>query len=473
MRNPKSIALLLIGLFGAPFLSHAQTITREEFLNQLKERHPLFEKERLTSRIEKEERNSFLGAQDWNVLSSVDLVHEEPALPVLAPEETDAVAVSAGVERLFWKTGGRLSTSLTSSRASLEVDPSLGFPGSFYEHRFEITYTHPLMRNRNGFLDRLLYDLKQFDIDSSDVLAIENMEDFLAGSEAKYLDWVFLTEYKKIVSERLGLSEEELARTRRKREANLVDQADVIRAEDAVRIWKQSQVLVESQWDGLQAELAVLTQNDELYKVGPDFNLYDVVEQVALKDAMSRLKEKSRLISLLDIRLRQLEHVRRGFEDTSKPDLALVARFNTKNADEDFGDSLETDKIDALVGLQFSVPLGNRTAKAQIRKTGLQIAQIRKQRDEVTLTLTSALANLHIQIRKLEEVLKLNREQIKSAKERTKEELKLYDQGRGELTFVIQSRDNEQNAKLTYAQNALTYHKLLIEYRALMDELYQ
>jgi len=41
------------------------------------------------------------------------------------------------------------------------------------------------------------------------------------------------------------------------------------------------------------------------------------------------------------------------------------------------------------------------------------------------------------------------------------------------LTFVIQSRDSEQAAKLTYAVNALTYQKLLLEYRALMDQLHE
>ncbi|MFQ5823388.1 MAG: hypothetical protein ACE5JB_04970 [bacterium] len=71
----------------------------------------------------------------------------------------------------------------------------------------------------------------------------------------------------------------------------------------------------------------------------------------------------------------------------------------------------------------------------------------------------------------MEKVLTLNQEQIESAKAKTEEELKLYNQGRGELTFVIQSQDSEQNAKFTYAGNAPTYHKLLIEYRALMNQL--
>ena len=73
----------------------------------------------------------------------------------------------------------------------------------------------------------------------------------------------------------------------------------------------------------------------------------------------------------------------------------------------------------------------------------------------------------------LVEVLRLNREQIASAREKTREELKFYSQGRGNLTFVIQSRDSEERAKSTYAENALTYQKLVIQYLALTDDLYR
>ena len=469
----KTILLLITGFYSLTSLLYAQTITQEEFLNQLRRVHPVFEKEKLTAQIEKQEQKSLLGTQDWNVISSVNFIHEEPAVAIAGPEKTDAFTVDGGVQKLFWKTGGRLSASFSSSRANIKIDPFYGFPESFYQNQISLTYTHPLLKNRNGFLDRFQYELKQYDIDFSDIQALENQEDFLANCAAKFLDWVFLTEQKKIVSERLKLSEEELSRTKRKREANLVDEVDVIRAEDAVRIWRQNQVLVESQWKALQAELAVLSQNDGLYDVSPQFDLYQVEELIPLSDAISQLKESSRLIKTLSIRLKQLQYARRGFEETSKPDLSLMTQFSTKNLDESFGKSLGMDKPDALVGLQFSVPLGNRTARSQVAKTDLQIAQLEKQLDEVTLSLTSALTNLHIQIKELEEVLKLNQEQIESAKEKTEEELKLYNQGRGQLTFVIQSRDSEQNAKLGYAQNALTYHKLIIEYRALMDQLYE
>ncbi|MGB2980174.1 MAG: TolC family protein [Candidatus Zixiibacteriota bacterium] len=471
MRPLKTILLVITGFCSITSFSRAQTITQEEFLNQLKQMHPVFEKEKLKAQIEKEGQKSLLGTQDWNIISSATFAHQEPAIAIAGPERTDAFMISGGVEKLFWRSGGRLSASFSSSRANLKIDPFYGFPDSYYENQFSIAYVHPLLKNRIGFLDRLQYELKQYDIDFSDVQALENQEDFLANSAAKFLDWVLLTEQKTIASDRLSLAEEELARTKKKRQAHLVDQIDVIRAEDAVSIGKQNQMLVESQGKSLQAELAVLSQNEELRNLSPQFDLHEVEQLIPLEDAISEVKTKSRIIRAINIRLRQLELVRRGFDETAKPNLSLLAQLNTKNLDESFGKSLAMDKPDALVGLQFSVPLENRTAKYQVTKTDLQISQLQKQVDEVTLELSSALTHLHIQITELEEVLKLNEEQIESARQKTEEELKLYNQGRGDLTFVIQSRDNEEKAKLTYAQNSIFYHKLILQYRALMDEL--
>ncbi len=472
MRQSRHFFIHLIGLFALASSSYSQTITREDFLDRLKQVHPIFEKEELTPRIESEERSSLRGAEDWNIFSSVNLSHEEPAIAIAGPEETDAISFEGGFDRAFWKTGGRLSASYSSFRASLEIDPLFRVPDLFYQNQLTVTYTHPLMRNKSGLLDRLQHDLKQYDIDFSEVRSFENREDFLAGIAQQFLDWVFLEEQERIIQERLRLSEEEYERTKKKREAHLVDQADVIRAEDAVRFWKQNQMLIESQRKSLQAELAVLSKNNELYNMSPEFPLYEPVELAPLDDAITVLKEQSRLIRALDIRLKQLGHSRLGLENTLKPDLSLVARFNIKEAALDFPGSLKMEKPDAMVGLLFSVPLGNRTIKHQITKTDLQVKQLEKELENVTLSLVAALTEVHIQISELEKVLALNKEQIVSARERTEEELKLYNQGRGELTFVIQSRDNEQNAKLTYASNALMYQKLVVVYQSLTDQLY-
>lgn len=184
------------------------------------------------------------------------------------------------------------------------------------------------------------------------------------------------------------------------------------------------------------------------------------------------MKNDSRLLKTIGIKLDQLAVWRGGFVNEQQADLTLVAQLGFKRADESFGKSLLVDKPDARIGLRLGFPLGNRTAKSKVVRTDLQVLQLEKRYEELTLDLISAVANVHTRIVELDRVLDLNREQIESARRRTEQEQKLYNQGRGELTIVIQSRDSEQAAQLIYASNALTYHKLLLKHRELTDQLH-
>lgn len=486
MKYLKSILVVFTGLYTPCLMSQVQTVTMEQFLDRLKRAHPLFESEWLNVELEEERKRSYLGDKDWHITSGPYYTRTNP-LPQssLIPETVNQVRLGARAQRLFWKTGGRLSFSWSSDFTDqiglqdfeIQLDPSapplvfdLG-PSSYYQNELAVRYVQPLLKNRKGFLDRLEYDLKDFDIDYAKAQAMENQEDFLASMAAKFLDWVLLTEQKRITRDRLELSQEELVRTNKKREANLVDEVDVIRARNAVRIAKRNKMLIESRWKALQGELAVLSRDDALYDARPEFDLYEQQQLPTLEEARTELRRASRLIQSLNIRLDAFQYARKGFEEGLKPNLSLVTELNIKNLDSGFGESLLMDKLDTYVGLEFSIRLKDRNAKAQIIKNDLFQNQVRKQILDLRLSLIAALTNIYIQIEELEEVLRLDVEQIDSARAKTREELQLYNLGRGELTFVIQSQDTEENAKLTYASDALTYQKLIVRYRALMDEL--
>ena len=124
------------------------------------------------------------------------------------------------------------------------------------------------------------------------------------------------------------------------------------------------------------------------------------------------------------------------------------------------------------VSLVFLKYFGNSTLNKQVEELDLQVKQIDLDKANVLMSLAANMRSLLIQLAEIEKVLFLNRDQIMSAGEKTVEELMMYNQWRGQLTFVVQSRDNEENAKLTYADNAALYHMLLLQYRALLDELF-
>jgi outer membrane protein TolC len=474
------LAILLIFFFVS--LGHAQSITLDEFLDKIQQSHPFFVKESLSVEIENTAQQGLLGAEDWTVSGTSFFTHQKLlASSSFSPDRLDILGAEAAAERAIWRTGGRFSLSWSSQFSDQKVpDIVIPFPdgnmivptgpSEFYQHRVYASYAHPLLQNYNGKLDRLEYELSDYDIDFTEVQTLENQEGFLVDLAGRFLDWVLLTEQKRISEERKLLAEEELERTVKKRKSYLVDQVDVLRAEDAVRIAEQNVVLVESQWKALRAELSVLCQSEDMCQKSPQFDLYNIEQLPSPEEARRQLRSQSRILSTLNIRRDQLLHLREGYEEQSRPQLLLNLGAGLQGGDDQFGDALKLDKPDMSVSLVFQYPLENHSAQANISKTILEVDKLDQEIESISLDLESGMVNLLILIQEMEKVLQLNQEQIESSRAKTKEELELYNQGRGDLTFVILSRDSEQAAKLTYAGNAAAYQQLVLQYRGLVDE---
>jgi outer membrane protein TolC len=389
------------------------------------------------------------------------------------------MSVGAGVERKFWKTGGKFSLSWSSGFINQNspdiIIPGIvtipSAPGTFYQHGVFATYTHPLLKNNEGKLDRLSYDLAAFNISGSTIRSVENQEEFLFTVGTAFLEWVLLHEQIQIALERLGLATEQLGETERRRASNLVDKVDVLRAGDAVRISKQNIMLLESRFRAKRAELATMSRSDVMYTQTPEYDLYQLETLPGLDTVIADLKNRSRRRLMLETVQNQLALQRDGLTESRRPSLDLKLAAGLQEGDEKPLGSLVLQKPDFLVGLQFSYPIGNRTVVADIEKADLQLRQIDDEIHVVELELEAAVRNIWIQLKDMEEVMQLNREQIASAQEKTGEEFSLYKQGRSQLAFVIQSRDNEENSKLIYAQNASLYKILRLRYHAIMDEL--
>lgn len=464
-------------------ISYAQNITMKDFFESVQKTHPFFVKESLSAEIEMKKQERLLGSQDWIISSSPYYMYQKPVSSGLGyPEEISMVAGNVALEKVLWSTGGRFSLSWTSDYTDQTIPDIViplspqdivipAGPAKSYANKAYLTYSQPLLQNFGGKLDKLEYELSQYNIDFVKIQTLENQEEFVLDLGMRFLDWVLLTEQNWIAKERLALAEEQLKQIERRWAANLVERVDVLRAEDAVRIAKQSIVLIESHWKAKQVELAVIAQVKELYDLSPEFDIYTQQTLPELDEAIVQLMESSRILNALNVRRDQLSHLVEGYRETKRPQLYLSVGAGLQDGDEELGNSLGFDKPDVFVALDFRYPLGNRTAKADVAKTELELRQTDKDTENIALELESGAKNLLILIKEMEKVLVLNQEQVESARMKTKEELRLYNQGRSDLTFVIQSQDNEEIAKLTYAENAVSYQKLVLQYHALMDEL--
>ncbi len=476
MKFSRAILLIPACLGCLLSLTQAQTITLDRFVELVKTNHPLFAREALAPKIEAHGRDIYLGSKDWTISSGPSFARQRPIPPgAFTPTQVDYTRIDAGLQRTFWTTGGRITlgwqSDLTDQNLDEELAATFDIPLKYYQNNAYITYSQPLLQNFRGELDRLGYEISQYSVAVADVQALENQEDFLLRMGLQYLDWALLVEQAAIATERLHLAEQQLEQARKKRKANLVDAVDVLRAEDAVRIAEQGVVLINAQQKGKQAELAVLSRFSELSQLSPEFDLYQRVEVPGLEEAGARLRQDARVLTVLAQQQALLERQLQGFDEMTRPQLYLNTQLTLKSGASQFGDAVGLDQSDVGVSLQFSYPLGNRSARNRVTKTALQVRQIQLAEEEVALSLEAGLQNLLIQLTEFEKALDLNEKQIETARQKTNEELKRYNQGRSDLTFVIQSQDGEERARLTYAQNAATYQGLNLRLEALLDEL--
>jgi len=472
-KNKKTVGYLILWVIASilPLSARAETIGLAEYLQQIQAEHPFFKQQALDGEIERAQQQRFLGDEDWVVSASPGYRHSERTNSNgFTAEKRDGLVLGAGLARTFWSNGGRISVDYHYSHIEQQFAAPLG---TFDEHGngLSVTYMLPLMKNRGGELSRLEYELQRFTVDHSDLASVERREAYLEQHALLFIDWVFVDEQQRIAANRLALADKELIRTKQKRRSRLVAEVDVLRARDAVINARQHLSAIKTQWLALQAELATHAMDRSLYQMSPHFDLYALKVLPSVAEARDDLHQSARQLHQIDVQLAQSERLLGGLDNQLAPELELMLSGGLNSEADHLSGSTSFDQPQYALGLNFRYPLGQRTVRADVNKARLQQQQLRAARSSLELQLEAQLRNFLVQLEQLEGVMALNREQIEVAQLRTKEELSRHNQGRSELSFVIQSRDNEQNAQFSLATNAARYQKIWLRYTALMDVL--
>ena len=105
------------------------------------------------------------------------------------------------------------------------------------------------------------------------------------------------------------------------------------------------------------------------------------------------------------------------------------------------------------------------------RLLGARIELLETEIEVLEKTGETTVTSLLVQTGELEKIIELNIQLIELEEERAVEEARLYNEGRNILTNLIQSRDSVQAQKEKLVDNFARYHYLVIQYRALIDQL--
>ena len=124
------------------------------------------------------------------------------------------------------------------------------------------------------------------------------------------------------------------------------------------------------------------------------------------------------------------------------------------------------------VGVDISYPLGSRKQLIDVERTEISINTIEAKKNEAEITNIHQINYLLAQVDLLSELVVLYLEQGSLAEEMVIEEQIKFSEARGQKSLVIAAKRNANLANLTYLQAAGTYQKIVIDYKAAIDQLY-
>ncbi|MEM7626897.1 MAG: TolC family protein [Planctomycetota bacterium] len=342
------------------------------------------------------------GSADWQKL---DTPQPEGTIPALSNDvQSENFTITTGVRKLT-TTGGSFQAQV--SGAFEEREPSFFAVTNYNNASVEFSGIQPLLRNFGSDVNTAQITLAKNAEADARALLRQTMNDLVRNVEEGYWN-LYLAQRQVLIQQRL------LDRTIAERD-RLVERADfdvspvrITEANSRVELRRSDLIRVRSQVRTASDQLKRLINSDELpladeTLVLPTDAPVDSPVSFSLLDAITtaieqRAELQRALLAISDAAVQQ-----RLADNATLPLLDLTAALAVNGLDEDnttdaFGNLLEIDFVDYILGLEFEQPLGNRSAEALLQQRKLERQQsvlaYRRDAQDVVLEVKVALRDV-------------------------------------------------------------------------------
>ena len=404
---------------------------------------------------------------------------QNPLEFTIPSSETDSFRHNIGLNGVT-PFGTRYSMGLNSSETT--GTDSRDFPFGSYGTGFSASITQPLLRG--AWIDgtRMNIKLQKQQVENSSLTVIRQITQTVSNVELAYYALIASRENVKVAEETLALTEKNFSNQKRRAEVGTLAKSQLPQLEAELYSQKASLLSVQNNYadsvntlkrlltdDFGAAQAAELLPVGELNPVQTVFSLNDswdkalnqrpeiLQSQISLENADIRLRyNKNQLYPQLDLRatygLSGSDSAVVKFRDKTIPFVESGASFN--NA---FRDVRRGDYPNYSIGLQFSIPIPNRSARASYETAQEQKEQAVLQHKELEQSIMVEIDRLIRDAEYRFEQITVSRQARLSSELALQNETKRYNEGAIENYQVLQAqrdltnrRYSEINAKVQY-----------------------
>ena len=331
------------------------------------------------------------------------------------------------------------------------------------------TLFRSLLQNQNGLNDRLAVDIADIDLLAKQVSLLEQAESFLASKLTKLVDLALKQELEQLYMFQLELSKQQLDLAEEKFSNSLIDKSSLLQEKDTYVKANQQWLQSSRELNILRQELASLINVKESEMV-VEFDL--LKEQPIMRVEPAVFVKNSRSMQKFDFDKSKLQRRLETYENKTMPSVNLNMGIASQAEDDKYFSSFGNRDFSWNIGVDVSYPLGARKEYLDVERTEISIAQLDAQRRETEINLEQQVSYLLAQIDLLAELVDISLEQGELANEKVIEEKTKYDNARGQKSLLIAAQKNANLARLSNLQTAASYQKIIIDYRAATDQLF-
>ena len=442
---------------------NANAMTLNEFSERLVETHPYFVQLSLSEKTSLLDQKSSLTYSDWNIKAGASETFtggEDTSSRIYKDLYSTKYEVSAN--RKVENSGASVNLKHSLTRNDKDSNAS-------HANLLAIDYVRPLLQNKDGLNDRLASDLASLDLIAKQVSLEEQAETFLASKLSKFIDLAVKQEIVKNHKISLDLSKQQLDLDEEKFKNSLIDKSVLIQQKDSYV--KAKQQLLQSSKELIieRRELANLIGSKESDMI-VDLDLYEVHNLTEI-DPRSFVNDP-RSILKYDFDNARLQRQLVTFENKTMPSINLNLGLSSLGENDKYFGSFGNRDYSWNVGVDISYPLGSRKQLIDVERAEISIDTIDAKKNEAEITNIHQINYLLAQVDLLSELVVLYLEQGSLAEEMVIEEQIKFSEARGQKSLVIAAKRNANLANLTYLQAAGTYQKIVIDYKAAIDQLY-
>ena len=439
-------------------------MTQSEFIELYKSSHPFFKSQELESEIKQLNFEYYKGVEDWDlkILTKYQDIDNTGFIDA-STEELEINTLELSASRKFVDSGVDINLANTITDKTLDSSDRGNVKTS-------LDISLPLMKNKFGLNDRLDIDLAKIEIEKHLLDKFEKNEKSIAIALKTFIDLAFYEEQLKINQERFNLAKSEHELSTKKYKASVIDKADMLLQDVTLQNSKKQLIKSEQELAIIKEEIALLINIKSSLVSSTNFDLYKIAN-IDLSNIKSYLVINSRELNSINLEKKLNERKISSYENKTLPNLDLDIGITSEGQKDNISNANSNQKTSWNVGLTYSLPIGQTQEKSELLKARKMIKQSELKYDELLIDLMTLGRKYSQQVDSLKEIINIEKKQILIANERSREQRENYNNGNGEMEFVISAQDSVQTARLNLAESVTQYQKLLIDIKALLDQL--